>query len=45
MMVSGGLAGTGVGTAVGLAGLAWTAWDIYQLSKQAPEILKIIMEE
>lgn len=45
MMVSGGLAGTGVGTAVGLAGLAWTAWDIYQLSKQAPEIIRIIMEE
>ena len=39
MLISGGLTASGIGTAVGVAGLAWTAYDVYQLAKEVPELM------
>jgi hypothetical protein len=34
----------GVSTALGVAGMAWTAYDIFNLSKQMPELRALIFE-
>ena len=39
MVVSGGLAASGIGTAAGVAGLVWTAYDVIQLAKEVPELM------
>ena len=34
----------GVSTAIGALGIMWTAWDIFELAEQAPELYDLIFE-
>ena len=43
--LSAGLTVSGLGTAFGLAMSALTVYDIYQLTKEVPELMALVMEE